>query len=115
MGCINANIGSQYGHLNATIGRVGAGLSATIFTAEEPLRATIGRVDAGLSATISTAEEPLKATIGRVGANINVNIGLICTPNTDVYVRVSPDTLWFFKENEILDVDVISNIHWIVK
>lgn len=104
MGCINANI---------TI--VGAGLSATISAAEAPLRATIGRVGAGLSAIVSSIDEPLKATIGRVGANINVNIGLICTPNTDVYLKVTPDTLWFFKENEILDVNVISNIHWIVK
>lgn len=93
MGCVNANIGSQCGCLSATITRVGAGLTATISTTEEPLRVTIGRVGTGLSA----------------------RIGLVCTPNTDIYLRVNPNTLWFFKENEILDVNVISNINWIVK
>lgn len=93
MGCINANISSQCGCLRATITRVGEGLSATI----------------------STAEEPIRATISRVGAGLSIRIGLVCTPNTDVYLRVNPNTLWFFKENEILDVDVISNINWIVK
>lgn len=93
MGCVSVKIGSQCGCLKATIGRVGTGLSVAV----------------------SIIDEPLKATIGRVGANINAKIGLICTPNTDVYVRVSPNTLWFFKENEILDVDVMSNVKWIVK
>lgn len=93
MGCVSVKIGPQLGCLKVAIGRVGVGLSATV----------------------SSIDEPLKATIGRIGANINANIGLICTPNTDVYVRVSPNTLWFFKENEILDVDVMSNVKWIVK
>lgn len=93
MGCVSVKAGPQFGCLKATIVRVGVGLSATV----------------------SSIEEPLKATIVRVGVNINANIGLICTPNTDVYVKVSPNTLWFFNENEILDVDVMSNIKWIVK
>jgi hypothetical protein len=72
-------------------------------------------VGEGLSATISTAEEPLRATISRVGAGLSARIGIVCTINTDIYLRVNPNTLWFFKENEILDVNVISNINWIVK
>lgn len=93
MGCVSVKTDPQFGCLKATIGRVGVGLSATV----------------------SSIDEPLKVTIRRVGANINGNIGLICTPNTDVYVKVSPNTLWFFKEGEILDVDVMSNVKWIVK
>lgn len=115
MGCVSVKTGPQLGCLKAAIGRVGAGLSATVSSIDEPLKAAIGRVGVGLSAAISITDEPLKATIGRVGANINAKIGLICTPNTDVYIRVSPDTLWFFKEDEILDVDVMSNVKWIVK
>ena len=93
MGCVSANIGSQGGCLRISVSRIGGNINATI----------------GLT------EEPLRISVSRIGGNINATIGLVCTPNTDVYVRVDPNTLWFFKENEILDVNVISNIKWIVK
>lgn len=93
MGCVNANIGNKGGCLTATVGRVGSNLKAAISLSDETLVAAISRISQGLEATI----------------------GIVCTPNTDVYIRVNPKTLWFFTEHEVLDVDVMSNIKWIVK
>ena len=90
-------------------------ITAKILSAGGWLKATISRADSGLSANIGLAEKPISVVVGRVGANLSAKVGLVCTPNTDVYIRVNPNVLWFFTENEILDVDVMSNIKWIVK
>lgn len=92
MGCISANIGTN-GHC---------------------LTAKISRIGRGLKANIGLADVRLVATISRVGSGLKANIGLVCTPNTEVYLRVTPDVLWFFQA-ETLDVEVASNIKWIVK
>lgn len=93
MGCVTANIGSTGGCLTAKISRVGKGIKANV----------------------QLADEHLIATINRVGKGLKANIGLICTPNSEAYIKVTPEVLWFFKENENLNVDVMSNIKWIVK
>lgn len=115
MGCITANIGSKGSCLSARISRVGNALNANIGLTDERLIATVSIIDGGLKANIGIVDEYLVATISRIGGNLKANVGIICTPNTDVYIKVNPTTLWFFTENDILDVDVISNIQWIVK
>lgn len=92
MGCVGNNIGN--GHC---------------------LTATISRVSGGLKANISLANKHPTVTISRVGEGLKVNIGIVCTPNTGAYIKVSPKTLWFFSEGETHSVDVVSNTRWIVK
>lgn len=113
MGCVN--IDATGGCLKATINRVGVGLSAAIKPVDEHLKATIDKVGSSISATISTINEPLMASVGRVGCNLKVSVGLICTPNTDIYLRVEPEMLWLANQGDSLDVNVISNIRWTVK
>lgn len=114
MVCISAKV-SVGKCLKATISRVDSGLTATTNLAGERLRATIGRYGDDLSASVRLASMPMSAIIGRIGGNLNAQIGLICTPNTEAYIKVTPEVLWFFTENDILNVDVMSNIKWIVK
>ena len=68
-----------------------------------------------LNGSVGIADTRICGKVGHLDTSIKGSVGIICTINTDVYLRVTPQTLWFFKENEILDVDVISNIKWIVK
>jgi hypothetical protein len=79
------------------------------------LKASVALIGERLAANVGLSNDGIKASIGLVGERLKANVGIICTPHTDIYIRVSPDVLWFFKEGEILDVDVVSNIKWIVK
>lgn len=79
------------------------------------LTAAIDRVGRGLKANISLANKHPTVIINRVGEGLKVNIGIVCTPNTDVYIKVSPKVLWFFSEGETHSVDVVSNTRWTVK
>lgn len=68
-----------------------------------------------IKANVGLVNKHLSATINKVSEGLKANIGVVCTPNTDAYIKVSPNILWFLNEHEILDVGVMSNIKWIVK
>ena len=76
---------------------------------------TMGRHNGCLSAKVSLLENGLTAAVNVIGEGLKANIGLVCTPNTDIYIRVKPTILWFSKSSETLDVEVSSNVKWIVK
>ena len=57
----------------------------------------------------------LKGSVGLVDTQIRGTVGIICTPNTGVYLRITPTTIWLLEDIDTADVDVITNIEWIVK
>ena len=92
MSCLSANINGK-GCLSASVSRIGGGLECAVTPLGSKLMATASKLNGGLK----------------------VNIGLICTPNAEAYIKVTPEILWFFNEHDVQYVDVISNIKWIVK
>lgn len=79
------------------------------------MQGVVGLDNFGIQGSVNLLATGIKGVVEMGTVAMQGSVGIICTPNTDVYLRVTPQTLWFFKENEILDVDVISNIKWIVK
>lgn len=79
------------------------------------LNINITKVNPVVAASVSRLGEPLNVMIGRLGQSMKANVSLVCSPNTDAYIRVTPKTLWLFTENDVANVEVFSNIKWIVK
>lgn len=92
MGCITSNIASTGGCLSARISRVGNTLNANI----------------GL------ADEHLVATISRIGGNLKANVGIICTPNTNTYLFVTPTDIDIPQDGLPVFVNVESNAVWVI-
>lgn len=79
------------------------------------LRGAVGMIDTQIRGVVGIVDIRMKGAVGILDTSIKGKVGIICTPNTEVYLRVTPDVLWFFTENETKDVNVTSNIQWIVK
>lgn len=65
-----------------------------------------------LKANIGLVGEHLKASVKLVGGRLKANIGIICTPNTDVYLFVEPEVIWLTLDTTSADFMVRSNTKW---
>lgn len=93
MGCLNANIGVIY----------------------QPLDVGISLLDKVTISVIKINPNLVISIMQKMPFGLKAKLSVVCTTNNDVYIRLSPNVLWFFDEKDILDVNVISNIEWIVK
>ena len=89
MSCLSANINGK-GCLSASVSRIGGGLECAVTPLGSKLMATASKLNGGLK----------------------VNIGLICAPNTEVYLRVTPEVIWLTPDTMSADFVVRSNTKW---
>lgn len=63
--------------------------------------------------TVGFGNSYLKGSVNLLATDIKGEVGIICTPNTDVYLRVSPEVIWLtpdmFSSGEFA---VKANVHW---
>lgn len=57
----------------------------------------------------------LKAKIVLTGDRLNVNIGVVCMPNTDVYLRVTPDKVVIPADDTTAQLYVASNTDYKIR
>lgn len=72
----------------------------------------ISLVDNAIAAKAWLVNQPLIANISKVNEGLKVNIGLVCTPNTEVYLRVTPDIIWLTSDTMSQEFIVKSNTNW---
>jgi hypothetical protein len=75
----------------------------------------ISLVDNAIVAKARLVNQPLIATISKVNDGLKVNIGLVCMPNTEVYLRVTPKVIWLTPDTTSADFMVRSNTKWIIE
>lgn len=78
----------------------------------------INRIGESLSLVASRKDKPLKVEVEDVLKNkhLRVTCGVICTVNSDSYLRVTPDTIWL--ASGVLDgaeFNIYANVTWEIK
>lgn len=71
------------------------------------------RVGYPAEVSVSRLGIPLVATASRVGKTMEVSARLVCTINSEFYLRVSPDVIWLDPNDA--NVLVESNVNWIIE
>lgn len=92
MGCLRANVELLTSRIDVSLEKIG-----------------------GITGTCRLLTKPLVILIRGATNGLKVSLGIVCTPKVDNYIRVKPTILWFSKSSETLDVEVSSNVKWIVK
>lgn len=56
--------------------------------------------------------ECINGSVGLIPTQIRGSVGIICTPNTEVYLFVEPEVIWLTPDTMSADFVVRSNTRW---
>jgi hypothetical protein len=57
----------------------------------------------------------IDGSVGLISTQIRGSVGIICTPNTEVYLFVEPEVIWLTPDTMSADFMVRSNTKWIIE
>lgn len=115
MGCLTANIRLVSKPCVINVGLMNEPYLINTTLLNTPLKINTSLNNEDYNIHIGLLNPTIKTSIRNLSDGLKVRLGIVCAPNTEAFIRLSPDVLWFFSEKDILDVNVISNIEWIVK
>lgn len=115
MGCLSTNIRLLSTPCVINVGLVNKPYLINTSLLNEPYMVDARLKNEDYNIHFSLLNPDVIASIEKVSDGLKVSLGVVCTPNKEAYINLSPNVLWFFSENDVLDVNVTSNIKWIVK
>lgn len=110
-GCNNQSKGC----LLVTASRIGEGLKICADAINEGLLMSAHRIGDGLDVLANRIGE-VSASAYRIGDGLKVTCGLVCTVNESIKIlEVQPEVIFLTPENGwSADVNIISNVEWII-
>lgn len=75
------------------------------------LQGKLAMVDTAVQGSLILATPMLYGAMAAVDTRVKGVVSFVCTPGTDFYLDVTPDTIWMLPDNSAY-FDIISNTSW---
>ena len=111
MGCIGGNTECEC--LNGIVGVLDTSIKGGVGLVGKPMFGSVDILDTAIKGEIGLVNKPMCGSIGMLDTSIKGRVGIICTLNTEIYLRVMPEVLWLAPDTDE-QCDIESNTSWII-